>query len=163
MSYKHLVEAEELEWEFGSFTQRYLFLEAAYNADRKGIVRLSQSEIASLTLCSPRTVAKEFKSLAAGGLLKKLGHGRYQIIQVGKGETPEDNSYKNKLRKWLNRWADAFEIGHITVMHSEEENLPDFVLQALDKGLLKKGERGKVIVGPGKTEDYVDLTIHFRG
>jgi hypothetical protein len=64
---------------FSSAAQRLVLLELAYRADRKGVVRYSQSEIAEASTLARRTVATWFDRFEAIGLLQRLGHGRYQL------------------------------------------------------------------------------------
>lgn len=62
-------------------TQKLVLLEVAYAADRKGIVRKTQSEIAIDTGMSRRTVASWFKEFEEAGIIVKQGHGRYLFFQ----------------------------------------------------------------------------------
>lgn len=64
---------------FETGTQKLVLLELAYRADRKGIVRYSQSEIAESTALARRTVANQFAFFETVGLIERLGHGRYQL------------------------------------------------------------------------------------
>lgn len=64
---------------FASATQRYLALELALRADRKGVVRMPQSELAQVTKLSPATVKRLFRDFEDVGLIERVGHGRYQF------------------------------------------------------------------------------------
>ncbi len=79
MGIKHFTWATDLEWEYDSPTQRYVFLEATYQADKKGILRMSQTDLAQRLLLSRQTVSREFSRLQELGLLRMLNHGRYGI------------------------------------------------------------------------------------
>lgn len=67
------------EADFDSAMERYVFIELCHRATYDGTLRLSQIDIAAVTLCSLRTVTHAFESLQAKGLLERLSHGRYQI------------------------------------------------------------------------------------
>lgn len=82
MTVKHHGEAMDI-LDFENGTQRYIFLELAARADRKGVVRMPQSEVAQVTLLSPATVKRAFRQLEAMGLLSRMGHGRYEIVLNG--------------------------------------------------------------------------------
>jgi hypothetical protein len=79
MAIKHVAWAHDLEWDFDSPTQRYVFLEMVYWADRKGVVRMSQAEMGGRVLLSRQTVSREIGRLQEIGLVARLDHGRYGI------------------------------------------------------------------------------------
>ena len=79
MAIKHVAWAHDLEWDFDSPTQRYVFLEMVYWADRKGIVRMNQAEMGERLSLSRQTVSREFGRLQEIGLVARLEHGRYGI------------------------------------------------------------------------------------
>lgn len=64
---------------FNSAAQRLVLLELAYRADRKGVVRYSQSEIAAISTLARPTVARWFRHFEEVGILLRLGHGRYRL------------------------------------------------------------------------------------
>lgn len=68
-----------LETEGLDLSERMVLIEYAYHADRKGIVRHTQSDIASIAGLSRRTVARQVEWLTGNGILKRIGHGRYQL------------------------------------------------------------------------------------
>ena len=74
-----MVWAHDLDWDFDSPTQRYVFLEMTYWSDRKGVVRMSQAEMGERLSLSRQTVSREFGRLQEIGLVAQLGHGRYGI------------------------------------------------------------------------------------
>jgi len=80
MAYKAFVSAADLEHYFDTATQRAIFLELAYRADRKGVVRMPQSELAEITLWSLATIKREMGRLREIGLVEQLGHGRYGLV-----------------------------------------------------------------------------------
>lgn len=59
--------------------ERYLLLEMAVRADRKGICRMSQSELAATTHLSLATVKRIMSLYIDMKFIKRLGHGRYYI------------------------------------------------------------------------------------
>lgn len=88
MGVKHLVGAYAVEG-FGGAMERYFYLELAYWADREGIIRISQIEVASRCLVSPRTAARQFQVLSDKGFIKCLQHGRYALHFPEKGVVPK--------------------------------------------------------------------------
>ncbi len=138
MSFKDLIRADETVASFDGPTQRFLFLYAAFRADNRGVVRMPQSEIAELTLCSPRTVANAFSTLQEKGLLVKLGHGRYQIA-TGANSSDTGNVLANQLSHWIEEnWGEIPPGGIITVPDSDEFcPIPDFFNDALAAGLVR--------------------------
>lgn len=64
---------------FHNAAQYIVLLELAYHADRRGIVRFSQAEIAAHAGMSLRTVARWVAHFTEMGLLERLGHGRYKL------------------------------------------------------------------------------------
>lgn len=77
MGLRHLADVMAMEETFDSAAQRMVYLELAFWADRRGIIRISQVEIASRCLLAPRTVVAQVQALEAVGLIKRLEHGRY--------------------------------------------------------------------------------------
>ena len=90
MAIKHVAWAHDLEWDFDSPTQRYVFLEMVYWADRKGIVRMNQAEMGERLSLSRQTVSREFGRLQEIGLVARLEHGRYGIRFQGNRSSAED-------------------------------------------------------------------------
>ena len=92
MAVKHLVKAFEDEGYFDTASQRHLFLEVVYWADRKGVIRVTQGDLSARTRMSPRLVSKEMLRLQEVGVLAKLGHGRYGLrlrSEESGNETPQ--------------------------------------------------------------------------
>lgn len=140
MSYKHYNEMVDAPLPFGTGTQRYIFLEACYRADNKGIFWMPQSHFASALKLSPRTVAREFVRLQELGLLEKEGHGHYQVVLP---KTPVAVEKSTPLRAKLLRWIregwdedEAKEGAEITMLDDSQE-IPDFFDEAVDKGYLE--------------------------
>jgi hypothetical protein len=77
MSGQHLSQIEDVDGIRG--VTRLVALECAYHADRKGIVRMSQSEMAVHCGISRRAVAKAFNWLQDCSALQREGHGRYRL------------------------------------------------------------------------------------
>ncbi len=73
---KEIMEAEDQYW---SAAEHHVALVAAYHADRKGVVRVSQVELAEATRLSPKTVSRAMEMLCDLGVFVKLGHGRYGL------------------------------------------------------------------------------------
>lgn len=78
LTVNHMAKILELSG-FHSAAQKLVLIEISYRADRKGIIRYSQSEIAAATTLARPTVATWFAAFEESGLLKRLGHGRYQL------------------------------------------------------------------------------------
>jgi hypothetical protein len=86
---KHLPDIIEYEG-FESSAQRHLCIEAYYRADKKGVIRMTQGELAEVCLMSPRAVAGHIPRLCELGLLAWVRRGRYAIptrSRVENGET----------------------------------------------------------------------------
>lgn len=163
MAFKHYAPILNREVEgitFDDPTDRSIFLQCAYWADKRGIIRMPQVEIAEETLYSLATIKRVFGKLESEGLLKRLGHGRYQIIQYDHGETPEDNALKNKLRRWLidQSGNDILEYGQWTVAIPEIEDLPDFIKTAIHLGILEFTEDVGIA---GEDTPYRNFKIHL--
>lgn len=71
------MEADGLE--FGSLSERLIYLYLRYHADRKGIFRLSLTELASQLNVNRQTVIKHIDALMKASLVTRQGHGRYRI------------------------------------------------------------------------------------
>jgi hypothetical protein len=68
-------------------SERLVLLEVAYRADKRGVVRASQSELSSWTGLSRRTVAECFLTFERAGVMTREGHGRYRLdISTLEGE-----------------------------------------------------------------------------
>lgn len=100
MAIKHVAWAHDLEWDFDSPTQRYVFLEMVYWSDRKGVVRMSQAEMGERLSLSRQSVSREFGRLQEIGLVVRLDHGRYGIrFGEPRAEDDEDNEKSGILLK----------------------------------------------------------------
>lgn len=87
MGISHIGTAFDLDWHFDTATQRFIWLQVVYLADRRGMVRFTQAEIAERCLLSRATVARELLRLQEIGLLQNVRHGRWAIrfpVQDGK-------------------------------------------------------------------------------
>jgi len=65
------------DWPSSSDLLTLLFV--AYRADRKGIVREPQTDMAADTGLSRRTVARTFAWLEDNDVLERMGHGRFRL------------------------------------------------------------------------------------
>jgi len=156
MSYKHfnLVINKEVELGFDDATERGIFLQCAYWADNRSIVRMSQSEISQETLYSLATIKRIFNRLEKKGYFARLGHGRYKI--VGENETPNEIIEKNKLRRWINQKDnEALKSGSINLIEEELERQPPMLNEAIKKGWLKESERNGYIFGQDENGESI--------
>mgnify|MGYP001570351661 CR=1 FL=1 len=64
---------------FASPAQRLVLLELTYRADRRGIIRYTQSEIASASALSRPTVSRWLSEFSECGIIDNVGHGRYRL------------------------------------------------------------------------------------
>ena len=75
--------------------ERMVLIEACYNADRKGVVRATQAEMAKACRMSRKTVNQWLQILADEGLLVKIRRGRFALPskwrQEGGGEAEVDD------------------------------------------------------------------------
>ena len=63
----------------GSLSERLVYLYLRYHADRKSVVRLSMSELASTLEVNRQTILKHVNTLMEKRLLTREGHGRYRV------------------------------------------------------------------------------------
>jgi hypothetical protein len=82
--------------EFEDPSQRHVCLELYYRADRRGVIRATQTEIAADCRLSRSTVAKTLARLLELGLLDYLGHGRYGLPRRENTSKPSPNGPPNK-------------------------------------------------------------------
>jgi len=147
MSYKHYNEMVDAEVQFDTGTQRYIFLEACYRSDSKGICWMPQSHFASALKLSPRTVAREFVRLQELGLLEKVNNGRYQVVipESKVSLAPKPTPLRAKLLRWVrDSWGDetAKEGEEITILDDPDQEIPDFFDEAVSEGYLEKLRQG---------------------
>ncbi len=160
MSYKQFAEAADSTVNLEDGIERYVYLELAYRADRRGIVRMPQSELAQVTLLSPRTIARIFSAFEKRQLISRVGHGRYAF--VAPTQNPDAVGLTDKLRQWINnRDEDAMENGQVQIWQHEEGKLPQFVNDAIIQGLLTKAEHDRVLVGKNEWQDFTWYAIHI--
>lgn len=95
----HHVEAVlEFDYPWPSPTIRMIAIQAAYEADRKGIVRVSQTEIAGLLGCDRSVVSRAFKTLEGEMLLVREGHGRWILCEEWQPERERPRT------EWRRTW-----------------------------------------------------------
>lgn len=63
-------------------SQRLCLLELAFHADRHGVIRMTQTELADVTGLNRRTVAACYTQLEEASILTRLGHGRYRLNET---------------------------------------------------------------------------------
>ena len=74
---RDILEADGVDW--GSASQKLVAVLMAYAADRKGICRQTQGEIAAKAVLSIRRVSDLIDSLCDLEVMARLGHGRYGV------------------------------------------------------------------------------------
>ena len=84
---KHLPDILDKE-DFESVSQRDICIEMYYMADRKGVVRATQDDIAEVCRLSRVSVSKHITRLCELGLLTWVRRGRYAIPVRAKSEAP---------------------------------------------------------------------------
>ena len=82
----HIANAMDADVGWNTPSEKLVALIMAFHADRKGIVRLSQSEIADSAILSRQRVATLIEDLCEMELFVRLGHGRYGL-RYGKNQT----------------------------------------------------------------------------
>jgi len=142
MSYKHYNEMVDAEVQFDTGTQRYIFLEACYRSDSKGICWMPQSHFASALKLSPRTVAREFVRLQELGLLEKASYGHYQVVMPESKEStaPKPTPLRAKVLRWIREdWGEETikEGEEITILDDSDQDIPNFFDEAINKGYLE--------------------------
>jgi DNA-binding transcriptional ArsR family regulator len=70
---------EDTELEFGSLSERLIYLYLRFHADRKSVVRLSMAELAAQLGVNRQTVVKHVDALKERHLVTRQGHGRYRV------------------------------------------------------------------------------------
>ena len=98
MTVQHAVAALETEG-YETPAQKALLVEIAYRADRHGVVRRSQSEVATACGVSRATAARYFAEFTDSGILDRDGHGRYRLARDAFKDT-EDGPFSNVLRRF---------------------------------------------------------------
>ena len=92
MTQNHHRQAMEEEAErFDSSSERTIYLQMMWWADKKGVIRRSQRDVAEDTLLHRITVAKNIQSLTEKGLIRKVRQGRYAIPARGYKDTENHN------------------------------------------------------------------------
>lgn len=79
MGVQHTKDIFETTIDWQTPTHKLLALVMAYNADRKGVIRLTQGEVAEEVGVSRQRVSTLLDDLCDLEVLKRLGHGRYGI------------------------------------------------------------------------------------
>lgn len=79
MGQGHVRDLMECTVEWDGPMHRYLAICLAYAADRKGIIRMSQVELAADMCVSVKTVARGMDALCDLEVVTRLGHGRYGL------------------------------------------------------------------------------------
>ena len=79
MGLGHVKDILEADIEWASPSQKLVAVVMSYAADRKGICRLTQSELAAQTALSLRRVSDLIDGLCELAVMVRLGHGRYGI------------------------------------------------------------------------------------
>lgn len=65
--------------DFGSISERCIYLYLRYHADRRGVVRLAMSELAAMLKVNRQTVLKHVEALVQRNLARRVSHGRYKV------------------------------------------------------------------------------------
>lgn len=80
MTSKDMIDSAETDGlAFGSLGERCVYLLLRYHADKKGVVRISLTEMAARLSVSRRTVNDHVDGLMERRLLIREGHGRYRV------------------------------------------------------------------------------------
>lgn len=97
--------------------ERLVHLEACHLADRKGVVRLSQSDLAAKLGVSRQAITKHTDALAAKRLLLRQGHGRYRVFV----EPWSVESIARRYVESLSPWA-RYDVEQLAVLVYGESN-----------------------------------------
>ena len=84
-------------------SEKLVLLQCAYQADRKGVIRASQADIAALTGLSRRTVSEQMGFFNDTFVLKRIGYGRYQVIRDHLDDLPYWLGYSSKQQATTSR------------------------------------------------------------
>ena len=162
MSYLHSNAIREMDTgEFDGAIQRYIFIEAGHQADSRGILYRTTSELAESTMVSRTTISKEFARLEKKGLLTREKFGRYRVrLPAGlmpvlpketkpKAEEPElaqataqgvsiedDLGNFSDLEEEISGYQDID--GTYRTPSSVSEPIPDCLKQAVAEGIIKE-------------------------
>lgn len=81
----HVERVLDGEYLWPSQLTRHVAVQIAYEADRHGVCRASQGEIAAAVGTSRRSVARALVQLEGDGLVIREGHGRYVLCPEWRG------------------------------------------------------------------------------
>ncbi|MDA1096764.1 MAG: hypothetical protein O3B84_05865 [Chloroflexi bacterium] len=154
MAIEDFVHASDMTATLTSGPQRAVYLEMVYRSDRTGIVRISLTEIATITRFSIATVKREVARLSQMGLLRREAHGRY-LVDLPK--LPVIETIDQRTRSWVERqYGRAFaEDGRRIVVLPQ--NLPDFLDEAVEDGVMLL-ERDNIRTPAGIAKQF---SLHF--
>ena len=163
------VKAKEGEISFDTATQRFIYLELCYEADRTGVVRYSQPEIAHMMLLSTPTISNQLARLSEMGLLLHEKHGRYRVminpVSNTQQRSPANNGDTNNkdlkaaLWKTLEELLDdegldiAREDKKVCLTEREQEN--PVITACISSGILRRGKTEDI----GLAEDVTGFFI----
>lgn len=83
-----ILEATDVEWR--TPTNKLVSVVVAFAADKRGICRSTQDEVAQEVGVSPRQVANAIDEMCEAHVLVRLGHGRYGVrYGLGPGDLSE--------------------------------------------------------------------------
>lgn len=103
--------------DFGSISERCIYLYLRFHADRKGVVRLAMSELAAILKVNRQTVLKHVEALVQRQLLRRIGHGRYRVFA-------EPWSVESVARQYVGSLEPGaeFDVQRLAVLAYGEEN-----------------------------------------
>ena len=150
MAVKHLGTAFDVEG-IDDAGARHVYLEMAYWADKKGVIRIPQDEVAERCHMSRSSVARAVARLVEGGMLKRVGHGRFALIL----ETDQAGRDKRKFLDWLRSMFPGEEL-MVSGLFGFSEVTPDIDRQieaGFDAGVWEFAER------PNDDNTYIRLLV----
>lgn len=77
--------------------ERLVYMELRYSADKRGTLRLSQSDLAAKLGVTRQAIVKHVDSLMAKRLVARVGHGRYTVMAAPRSMFDAAKAYRATL------------------------------------------------------------------
>lgn len=78
--------------------ERLIYMEMRYAADKRGTIRLSQSDLAAKLGVTRQAIVKHVDSLMEKRLVSRTGHGRYTVMSAPRSLFDAAKAYRAKLK-----------------------------------------------------------------
>lgn len=85
--------------------ERLVYMELRYAADKKGTLRLSQSDLAAKLGVTRQAIVKHVDSLMQKRLVARVGHGRYTVMAAPRSLFDAAKAYRARLAPGDEWWS----------------------------------------------------------